>query len=196
MADLLSRTAFRSLLYGWFPVLSDLLGRSHPEQGVVTLTRNRVYILPTRQGMVFALLLFAILLGSINYNLGLGYLLTFFLGALAMVVILHTYRNLAGIRVYPGPVVSPFAGQPARFAICFEYATNLDRYRIGVKAKDITEIYTDIGTDSPVCVSVTIPTEKRGRLHPGRLTIFTRFPLGLFHAWSYVEPEVAGNGSG
>ena len=26
-----------------------------------------------------------------------------------------------------------------------------------------------------------------GVLRPGRLTLFTRFPVGLFHAWSYVD---------
>jgi uncharacterized protein (DUF58 family) len=42
-------------------------------------------------------------------------------------------------------------------------------------------------------VSVAIPcfAPKRGRLYPGRITLSTRYPLGLFHAWSYPHPRLA-----
>ena len=34
-----------------------------------------------------------------------------------------------------------------------------------------------------------MPAPKRGRLALGRVMLETRFPLGLFRAWSYVEPD-------
>ena len=45
-----------------------------PRQSIV-LGRRRIYILPTRQGLGFAVLLVAMLLGSANYDNGLGYVL-------------------------------------------------------------------------------------------------------------------------
>jgi uncharacterized protein (DUF58 family) len=36
-------------------------------------------------------------------------------------------------------------------------------------------------------VSVDVPAPRRGLLRPGRLVVFTRYPLGLFHAWSYLD---------
>jgi hypothetical protein len=34
------------------------------------------------------------------------------------------------------------------------------------------------------------PRRRRGRLDPGRMTLATRYPLGLFRAWSYPHPRV------
>src|SRR6202008_5148514 len=34
-----------------------------------------------------------------------------------------------------------------------------------------------------------VPAPKRGWLPLGRVMLETRFPLGLFRAWSYVEPD-------
>ncbi|MBP8867716.1 MAG: DUF58 domain-containing protein, partial [Propionivibrio sp.] len=33
---------------------------------------------------------------------------------------------------------------------------------------------------------------QRGRLEPGRITLSTRYPLGLFRAWSYPHPPFSG----
>ena len=64
-----------------------------------TLDRKRVYIFPTRYGFVFILVLFAMLLGSMNHNNNLGFLLTFLLSGMALVSILHTYRNMIGLEI-------------------------------------------------------------------------------------------------
>ncbi len=45
----------------------------------VELTQRNVYILPTQPGFMLALTLVLLLVGSINYQLNLGYLLTFLL---------------------------------------------------------------------------------------------------------------------
>ena len=52
--------------------------------------------MPTRLGIAFTLMLFAMFLGAMNYanNLALG--LTFMLGALALTAMHHCHRNLAG----------------------------------------------------------------------------------------------------
>jgi uncharacterized protein (DUF58 family) len=36
---------------------------------------------------------------------------------------------------------------------------------------------------------LAIPAARRGRLAIGRVMLETRFPLDLFRAWSYVEPD-------
>ena len=42
-------------------------GARVPDRGAVTLRRGRIYILPTGLGAAFGLMLFAMLLGSLNY---------------------------------------------------------------------------------------------------------------------------------
>src|SRR3972149_647551 len=73
-----------------------------PETGVIVLGQRRIFILPTRHGLVFAAMLVLMLTGSINYTLSLGFVLTFLLAAMGVNSILHTFRNLAGLRISPG----------------------------------------------------------------------------------------------
>ncbi|MEQ1776718.1 MAG: DUF58 domain-containing protein, partial [Burkholderiales bacterium] len=66
------------------------------------------------------------------------------------------------------------------------YGIGLSRERRG--GGDVE--FTDVPAGTTVPISVAVPAERRGRLRPGRLTLFTRFPLGLYHAWSYVQPAM------
>jgi len=165
------------------------------EAGPVVLTQRRVFILPTRAGMAFAMLLLLMLVGSLNYNLSLGYVLTFLLGGMGVVSILHTFRNLAGLSVRPGKTEPVFAGQTARFSVCLENNSATHRYSIVISPstnakrpdQDADACYTDAPAGKTSVASLALPAPKRGLLKPGRMTLETVFPLGLFRAWSYVE---------
>ena len=67
------------------------LFRPKIESGTITLDQRRIFILPTRRGLGFALVLVLMLLGDINYNLSLGYVLTFLLATLAVLSMLHAF---------------------------------------------------------------------------------------------------------
>ncbi|MEW8428499.1 MAG: hypothetical protein G8D61_02195, partial [gamma proteobacterium symbiont of Ctena orbiculata] len=96
--------------------LQRLRRRAKPEsRGRVRIVPRSIYILPTRQGMLLALLLLLMLAGSINYGSNLGHLMTFLLGGLWLVTILHTWRNLLGLSIQPGEAAPVFAGQTADF---------------------------------------------------------------------------------
>ena len=158
-------------------------------RGAVTLGRRRIFILPTRQGLGFAALLAAMLLGSANYNNGLGYVLTFLLGAVALVSILHTYANLAGLRLRPAPSEPVFAGDPATFALVMDnrggrarYAL-VTRYQPGPDAGD-KAVESMLEPDSARRVDLIAPATTRGWLTLDRVTVASRFPLALFRAWS------------
>jgi len=163
--------------------------RHAPEPGVVFLSQRRVYILPTRQGLAFGVSLVLMLIGSINYNLSLGYVLTFLLAGLGVVSILHTFRNLAHLYVSAGRVEPVFAGDAAQFQLFLDNRSNFDRHSLALTCRDATA-----GSDVPArriaAVSVPMPAQKRGWLQLERVTIETRFPLGLMRAWSYVQPDM------
>src|SRR5688572_29904560 len=65
----------------------------------VVLSGRRIYIVPSRLGVTYAFMLFAMFMGAMNYanNLALG--LTFLLGSLGLVAMHYCQRNLAGIRI-------------------------------------------------------------------------------------------------
>lgn len=163
--------------------------RHSPEPGVVFLSQNRVYILPTRHGFLFAVALILMLIGSINYNLSLGYVLTFLLAGLGVVSILHTFRNLAHLYVSGGRVSPVFAGDTARYQILFENRRDFDRISIDL-ACGSDKARCDVPAHRHGSVELALKTEKRGWLQLERVTVETRFPLGLMRAWSYVQPDM------
>ena len=184
---------------GLSPVLQKILNRSQvynlffgprlAEAGTVFLVQKRVYILPTRPGVAFAMALLVMLIGSINYNLSLGYILTFLLGSMALVAILHTFRNLVHLRFTPGRVEPVFAGETAWFELYVENRSGYERCSISISHED-KATRCDIPAERGTTVSVPVAAPKRGWLMPGRITVDTRFPVGLLRAWSYIRPDV------
>lgn len=172
-----------SLAARLFPMVSGLLRGRGAESGSIVLDRRRIYILPTRQGMVFAFSLLAMLIGSINYGLSLGYVLTFMLGGVAVVCILHTYKNLRGLIITDADALPAFAGEDAMFQLGFEAPS--PRFALSVRWRNAAPALLDVETVQRV--NVQVPTAQRGRLRPGRFTLSTVYPLGLFRAWAYVE---------
>ncbi len=85
------------------------------EAGEVFLNQRRVFIVPTGPGFGFAGLVLILLIGSINYNLGLGFALTFVMGTCAIVDMYFTYKNLAQLHLRPGRAAPVFAGEEVLF---------------------------------------------------------------------------------
>jgi uncharacterized protein (DUF58 family) len=164
-------------------MLNQLVRGHGGETGPVVLSRRRIYILPTRHGVLFGLVLLAMLIGSINYSLSLGYVLTFLLGGVSLVGILHTYKNLQGLKITDGGAAPAFAGGDAAFHLEFEAPS--PRFAISARWRKANPVLFDV--DNTQRATVYVPTTHRGRLKPGRFTIFTVYPLGLFRAWSYVQ---------
>jgi uncharacterized protein (DUF58 family) len=165
-----------------------LFGTRAPETGTIFLAQRRVYILPTRHGVVFGLALLLMLIGSINYQLSLGYALTFLLAGTGLVSMLHTYRNLAHLYVSAARVEPVFAGDRARFQLHLENPNGFDRTALWLHAGD-SAAASDVAGRSGATVQLPVAAKRRGYLQLPRVTIETRYPLALFRAWSYVHPE-------
>ncbi|HZZ91448.1 MAG TPA: DUF58 domain-containing protein [Usitatibacter sp.] len=167
--------------------ISDWIFRAaSPETPPVTLVQRRIFILPTKMGYIFGATVVILLLSSINYALSLGFVLTFLLMSMAAVAMLHTWRNLAHLRLRPGRCDPVFAGDVAHFGVTVE-SPALTRFSIALRQREGDPVYSDIGVREPAMIGLPVQTQTRGLLRCGRLEVFTRYPVGLFHAWSYVE---------
>lgn len=170
--------------------LYNLLVRPrHPETGTIFLAQRRVYILPTRHGLTFGLALVLMLIGSINYNLSLGYVLTFLLAGMGVVSILHTFRNLAHLYVSAGRVEPVFAGDTARFELHLENRRNMARHSIQLTCGEGSTV-CEIPANRTETITVPVKASRRGWMQLPRVTMDTRYPMGLFRAWAYVQPEM------
>jgi uncharacterized protein (DUF58 family) len=162
-------------------------GRRISAQREVVLVRHHIFILPTRFGVLFAVVLLLMLTGSINYALSLGYILTFLLAALSVSAILHTFRNLAGLRLTSGRTPPVFAGDVAQFHVRVSNATRAERCSVALASDKRNVTMVDVPPESVVIATTAVAAKRRGVLRAGKLTVSTRFPVGLFRAWSYVH---------
>jgi uncharacterized protein (DUF58 family) len=172
------------------------LERQGEDEREVTLTTHRVYILPTRQGVAFSVLLVAMLLASLNYNNSLGLALTFLLSGLALVAMHHCHHNMVGLTVRFRGVESVFAGQRAEFRFGLEGRGHDARYQIQLHSDERPEhpaqsAYIDIAAGEHGEAVLPIATARRGRQLLTRLGVSTRYPMGLFRAWSWLHMDCA-----
>ena len=169
------------------PFENFITSRSGPFTGAVELNSSRVYILPTRIGMIYSLLLLVLLLGSINYIKSLGFVLTFLLASLGIVGMLMTWRNLAGLKVKGLGAAPVFVGDKARFTVQLENTSADHRYAISIGSTQASGDTTDIQPGAINTLSFPQVAVRRGYLNPGRVRLETDFPLGLFTAWTWVD---------
>lgn len=170
--------------------LDGRLFRVRPaEAAPIRLGQRRIFVLPTSAGLLLGLTLLAMLLGAINYSLGLGFVLTFLLAGVAIASMLQGFRNLLGLSIRP--VASPpvFAGELARFGLVVHNPGSTPRYALKswIKGCDPTDFQVD--SLASTHLALVQPSYQRGRLSIGRVLLETRFPLGLIRAWSVFTPE-------
>ncbi|MSP95909.1 MAG: DUF58 domain-containing protein [Betaproteobacteria bacterium] len=161
-----------------------------PERGPITLGHRRVYILPTRLGVMFAITLLIMLVGSINYVLSLGFMLTFLLAGMGLAGMVHTVRNLARLVIAIGRAEPVFAGEAAQFRLFVENAAPWARPAVMLRHDASgSQTVTDVPATGSADIVLPVPSVRRGWLHLTRVTLETRYPLGLFRAWSHVQPD-------
>jgi uncharacterized protein (DUF58 family) len=147
------------------------------------LERRSLYILPTREGLYYGAMLGVILVAAVNYSSGLAYALAFLLAAIAVVAILHTHRNVSQLRLSAGSSPPVFAGESARFTIIAHNDGDIARRAVDVSAAGQTCRF-DVPEHGTTAIDLTVPTTRRGYLAAPPMTFRTRFPLGLWRAWS------------
>ena len=161
---------------------------------------RRVYIFPTRYGFMLLAMFSVILLGSINYDNALGYMLAFLLGGLFLVAMLHTYRNLAGLTFLGASAQSVFAGTVACFDLVVENRAYRDQYallfnhghvdrRAVSRTGDDHLLVHDLIEPGAAQGSLAVPALRRGWLDLGRIRASSTFPLGVLRAWAYFDTD-------
>src|SRR5450755_2898046 len=106
-----------------------------PRTDTVVLTQGNIYILPTRAGFMFGFTLLVLLIASINYQLNLGFVLTFLLAGSGVVSMHITHGTLRGLTLHLRPVAPAFAASPAVLDVVMSSPTS-QRFGVGLRLLD------------------------------------------------------------
>ncbi|NTV70838.1 MAG: DUF58 domain-containing protein [Azonexaceae bacterium] len=130
------------------------------------------------------------LIGAINYNLALGHALVFLLAGLGLVGMIHTFRNLHGLIITPGRSGPVFAGETAHFQITLDNDRTTPRLGLELEAESGHPVFATVNRKKSTKLNIPVSAKKRGWLTLPRVRLSTRYPLGLFTAWAYLQPAM------
>lgn len=157
--------------------------------------RRRIYILPSRFGLLYGLATLFLLLGALNYNNNPAILLGLLLGAAALVSSVMTVRHLACLQVVAFNADAAHAGQPQACRLLLEPVSGTShggRIAAGVTLRHgQVRSHALPGADGRLHLRWSWPSQRRGRRSLGRIRLASDYPLGLFRAWCDLEPELS-----
>ena len=176
---------------GIVATLQQKLFRWHSDgTAPLRLGQRRIFIIPSRGGLLFALALIVMLIGAINYNLALGHALVFLLAGLGIVGMIQTFRNLHGLLIAPGRSAPVFAGETAHFQITLDNDRPTPRLGLELEAESGNPVFATVDREKSAKLNIPVSTKNRGWLDLPRVRLSTRYPLGLFTAWAYLQPAM------
>ncbi len=159
--------------------------------GHILIGPRKIYILPTRFGLMFGTLVIAMLIGSINYANNLGYLLTFFLASIGILAMYQTWYNLLNLEISFLPGKPAFAGQKFQIEVLITNYHDHARGGIQLYSKSGNDVVShDIEADSSVSFKPFFTSKDRGWFSVNDLVLSSQYPLGLFRAWVYLKTGI------
>jgi len=152
-----------------------------------TLEYRHIYVMPTRFGVWFGLLLAATALGGLNFNNNMALLLGFTLAAIAQLTTLLAYRNIVGMTLSSIHATPVFAGEAASFRVYLKNPEPRHRFALQLRSGKSADA-CDIGPQQSAAMVLEQMTSERGWMEMQPFNIENRYPLGLFRAWSVIIP--------
>lgn len=166
--------------------------------------RYRVFILPSRYGISYAMLILVMLLGAINYNNSLGHLLSFLLVGVGHVAMHHSYRNVRQLDYQLGHAEPAFCEQNILLPITFinQSPRSIRQLEMAYLASPSASSWWPfkkfsryvavykaalIAADQNSLHLLPIPTKQRGWHNLGRLRLSSVYPVGLLFSWFFID---------
>ena len=151
--------------------------------------RRRIYILPTRFGMMLSVILVAMLIAGLNYNSNLGLAFAFLIASLSLVTMHHCNRNLLGLSVDAASEVDAVAGRQTAVRFALRNVSAVDRRDIEIRCFDAAAVGSVIALDGATVI-VPAPPAPRGVRRIEHFELRTLYPFGWFYAWTYVYSAI------
>jgi uncharacterized protein (DUF58 family) len=167
------------------PALTRL---KQPEALPIRLHRHRIYVLPTRFGLMFSAVLLVMLMGALNYNNNPALLLTCLLGAACYQSVFQAFRAINGVQLVSLQGEPCHAGEPLPINLSFQ-ADGRPRRSLRMRVAGQETVF-DVGPGHGR-LRIHVPADQRGWCRVGRIRLYSEYPFGLFQVWSWLNPDFA-----
>ncbi len=160
------------------------LSKRMPTVKQITLDRSNTFIFPSRFGcMLLATCLVMFLIGT-NYQNNLILLLVFFLLSFMVTCLLFSYQNLSGLNLATVASDDQFTGQAAIFRLRINAKKGGAQQTQYFFKNNTSNIKSVVDQQS---VQLFAKSTQRGWFKPGRVTVQSYYPFGLFKVWTYLD---------
>ena len=163
------------------------LARRIPPARQMTLGPRSLFILPTRMGLLYLLVMIAIYLLGTNYQNNLVLLVSYCLGSLFMAAMWLTHRNLLGLELLGGSNVLGEAGSQVTIQVTVRSVRPCQALHFALNEGSL---WLAQANSTPRSLTLPVRGMQRGRLPLGRLRVESRYPLGLFRCWSLLDLQL------
>ena len=158
-----------------------------PEALPTRFDRRRVYVLPTRFGLFYLVLLLAMLLGALNYNNNPALLLGLLLAGAGLASLVAAQLQLTGLAVVAIEAEPVPAGDELLLRLHAQSGDRRRRRGLAVALEPHPDQRAVLNLEHGHGeAGVTVATHERGWLDLPRLKVSTTRPLGLARAWAYA----------
>lgn len=177
----------------WRQAWQNWMLRRHPPHTRHALVQRNLYVLPSKAGVMLGITLLVLLIASINFQLNLGYALTFLIAGSALSSLWMGYRNVHGVHLQLGDLAPVFQGARATVPVLLQ-APQRQRHRHGLSVAMQRPqglwawVHTDIPAGQTASLELGSVPQQRGWQRVPRIAIESRFPLGVFRIWGYWQP--------
>jgi len=163
------------------------ISRRVPPLEKITLNRRIIYILPTRNGLMFVVASGLIFIAAINYAVSLAFGLAFLMVSIFILAILYSFNNLNQLTLTGMPSPAVFCGEEATFKVLLSRSVSKNHEAVELNYLNSNITHVDLVIQDQEKTDVFTRANKRGDFKAPHLRVTTYFPLGLCRAWSYVD---------
>lgn len=186
---MLSTIRSKPLYQRVFHPMNWFMSRLPKDPNHIVLDRKRIYIIPSKLGYIFGVMLVVMLAASINYSASLGFMLTFTLSSMVLVIMLHTFRNLRHLHIKIGTASNVFVGENLQFPCTLSSEDNSHFYSLYIHCASFISDTINLRPNNKDIVKISLLATKRGEITFPQFRVFTTFPFGLFYSWTLVTPK-------
>lgn len=152
--------------------------------------RRELYILPTRHGWYYALILLALFGIAMKFNNQAAFMMLFILMSVGLVAMLYTHNNVINLRLVSHPAKPIFAGETAHFPVSIKNPSKAARSSVWLLSGGFQQL-AKLASDAQQTIDIKLPSLQRGYLACEPINLTSQYPIGIFFCWSkrYLSSE-------